>query len=126
MASTSFQDWSEIVIGGARKKEAREVNAGKTVFKKIVTDEDGNLVDPVVKPMAHNVRLNLQKARALKNWKQTDLARAISTPVNMINDFESGKAHPNQTVLNKMENALGVYLAGNKALEKIPRGKNLK
>lgn len=41
-----------------------------------------------------------------------DLATKINEKQSVINDYESGKAVPNQQVLAKLERALGVKLRG--------------
>ena len=56
----------------------------------------------------------IAKARGEKDppWKQADLAQKINEKPSVINDYESGKAIPNQQILAKMERALGVKLRG--------------
>ncbi|SCV17570.1 related to Multiprotein-bridging factor 1 [Nakaseomyces glabratus] len=43
---------------------------------------------------------------------QKDLATKINEKPTVINDYEAGRAIPNQQVLGKMERALGVKLRG--------------
>jgi len=56
----------------------------------------------------------IAKARADKTppWKQSELAQKVNEKPSVINDYESGKAIPNQQILAKMERALGVKLRG--------------
>lgn len=44
---------------------------------------------------------------------QKDLAYKINEKIQLVNEYESGKAAaPNQSILSKMEKALGVKLRG--------------
>ncbi|CAB3406053.1 unnamed protein product [Caenorhabditis bovis] len=54
----------------------------------------------------------MQQARAAKNWTQKDLSTHINEKPQVVSEYESGKAVPNQQILAKMERALGVKLRG--------------
>lgn len=56
----------------------------------------------------------MAKARGEKTppMTQKDLATKVNEKPSVINDYESGKAVPSQTVLAKLERALGVKLRG--------------
>jgi len=54
----------------------------------------------------------IQKARQDKELTQKELASRISERPQIVNEYESGKAIPNQQILSKMERALGVKLRG--------------
>jgi putative transcription factor len=54
----------------------------------------------------------IQLARAEKKLTQKDLATKINEKPQVINDYEAGRALPNQQLLGKMERALGVKLRG--------------
>ena len=58
------------------------------------------------------VRQAIQKARAAKRMSQADLAKAICEKPQVVQEYESGKAVPNQAVLAKMERVLEVKLRG--------------
>ena len=51
-------------------------------------------------------------ARQEKKLTQKDLATKINEKPQVINDYEAGRAQPNQQVLAKMERALGIKLRG--------------
>lgn len=51
-------------------------------------------------------------ARLEKKFTQKDLATKVNEKPNVINDYEAGRAVPNQQVLGKIERALGVKLRG--------------
>lgn len=68
-----------------------------------------------VKTVSHSVKVNIQKGRQAKGWTQKDLATQIGERVTVVGEYESGKAVPNEQVLNRMEKALNVHLRGVKA-----------
>lgn len=58
------------------------------------------------------VRQAIQKARLEKKLSQADLAKQINERPQVVQEYENGKAVPNQAVLAKMERVLGVKLRG--------------
>lgn len=54
----------------------------------------------------------MSKARLDKKLTQKELATKINEKPNVINDYEAGRAVPNQQILGKLERALGVKLRG--------------
>ena len=58
----------------------------------------------------HNLKLALQKGRAAKQWTQKDLALKLNIKPVVINDYETGKAVPDNALISRMERALGVKL----------------
>ena len=54
----------------------------------------------------------IQQARQQKGLTQKDLATKICEKPQVVNDYEAGKAIPNQQILGKMERVLGVKLRG--------------
>ncbi|KAK9476267.1 multi protein bridging factor 1-domain-containing protein [Lipomyces japonicus] len=54
----------------------------------------------------------ISKARLEKKLTQKDLAVKINEKANVINDYEAGRAVPNQQLLGKLERVLGVKLRG--------------
>tara|TARA_A200000159_G_C6994687_1_gene203174 strand:- start:61 stop:468 length:408 start_codon:yes stop_codon:yes gene_type:complete len=56
----------------------------------------------------------IQQARAAKGMKQKDLSTRINEKPNVIADYESGRAIPNNQILGKLERVLGVKLRGKK------------
>lgn len=54
----------------------------------------------------------LQQARMAKEMTQKELATKINEKPQIVNDYEAGRAIPNQTVINKLERAVGVKLRG--------------
>jgi putative transcription factor len=54
----------------------------------------------------------IQQGRQAKNLTQKDLATKINEKPQIVNEYESGKAVPNQQILGKMERILGIRLRG--------------
>jgi putative transcription factor len=54
----------------------------------------------------------IQQTRQAKGITQKDLATKICEKPQVVNEYESGKAIPNQQVIGKLERALGVKLRG--------------
>jgi putative transcription factor len=50
------------------------------------------------------------KARLEKKLTQAQLAQQINELPKVVQDYEAGKAIPNQAIISKMERALGVKL----------------
>ncbi|KAK3436503.1 hypothetical protein EUGRSUZ_C01058 [Eucalyptus grandis] len=58
------------------------------------------------------VRQAIQRARLEKKMSQAELTKQINEPPKVVQEYENGKAVPNQAVLAKMERVLGVKLRG--------------
>ena len=54
---------------------------------------------------------------------QKDLADAINESIQLINDYESGKAIPGAQILSKLELALGIKLPRNKTKQNKTKNK---
>lgn len=54
----------------------------------------------------------IQKGRQAKEMTQKDLATKICEKIQVVNEYESGKAIPNQQIFAKLERALGIKLRG--------------
>ncbi|KAI9143016.1 hypothetical protein BKA69DRAFT_1123486 [Paraphysoderma sedebokerense] len=67
----------------------------------------------------------IMKARQDKGWTQKDLGVKVNEKQTIINDYEAGRAIPNQQILGKLERALGVKLRGKGIGEPLaPKGKS--
>lgn len=53
---------------------------------------------------------SIQQARMAKSLTQAQLAQQINVKSAIINDYEQGKGIPDNTVINKLERALGIKL----------------
>jgi len=54
----------------------------------------------------------IQQGRQAKTMTQKDLAQRINEKQQVINEYESGRAIPNNQVMGKLERALGMKLRG--------------
>lgn len=61
---------------------------------------------PKVKQISHDFKVNLMNARQAKGWTQKELAQRINEKQTLIAEYESGKAIPNPSIINKMERVL--------------------
>lgn len=83
-------------------------------------------IDDVVqnKKVDASVGKTISKARLEKKLTQKDLATKINEKPQVINDYEAGRAIPNQQLLGKLERALGVKLRGKNIGEPLFAKKN--
>lgn len=118
-ASRAQQNGQSVAV---QRKEHQQLNQQKATAganaKKL--DEDNDTLK--IKKVDPQLRVRIQKARQELNWTQQDLAQKISERVTVVNEYESGKAIPEERIIVKMEKALCMHLRGAKAGE--PMGKN--
>ncbi|KAG5456993.1 MAG: hypothetical protein BJ554DRAFT_3110 [Olpidium bornovanus] len=75
--------------------------------------EAGQTDDVVVVPkVSLDVGKAMMRARMEKQLTQKEVGEKINEKANVINDYEAGRAVPNQQILAKLERALGVKLRG--------------
>eukprot|EP00835_Amoeboradix_gromovi_P002899 NODE_175_length_15885_cov_0.420563.p9 type:complete len:140 gc:universal NODE_175_length_15885_cov_0.420563:8922-8503(-) len=121
----SNAEWDQKIIIGSksRPKKPSEQKAGqmKEFYggNKTASTEGSHLarVDREDEPgkvatIALDVSRAIQQGRLNKKMTQKELATKINEKPQVIQDFESGKAKPNQQVLGKIERVLGVKLRG--------------
>merc|ERR1712070_830488 len=65
-----------------------------------------------IETVSLDLRIKIQQARMAKKMTQAQVAKAINEKQQTINEYENGKAVPNQQVLGKLERALGAKLRG--------------
>ncbi|KAI9128988.1 hypothetical protein K1719_000471 [Acacia pycnantha] len=88
---------------GSNKKTAPVVYARKL---------DEEIEPAALEKVSPEVRMVIQKVRLEKKMGQEDLAKQINERPQVVQEYENGKAVPNQAVLAKMERVLGVKLRG--------------
>nr|WOJ41581.1 MBF1c [Lilium longiflorum] len=100
------------VVETVKKHDAghnKKISAAPAVYaRKLDEQTEPAALDRVVA----EVRLSIQKARLAKKMGQAELAKLINERVQVVQEYENGKAVPNQAVLPKMERVLGVKLRG--------------
>uniref|UniRef100_A0A0D6R854 HTH cro/C1-type domain-containing protein n=1 Tax=Araucaria cunninghamii TaxID=56994 RepID=A0A0D6R854_ARACU len=134
------QDWEPVVIrkkapNAAAKKDDKAVNAARRTGAPIETIKKFNAggnkaasssttlntrkLDDETEVLSHervsaDLRKNIMQARLDKKLTQAQLAQQINEKPQIIQEYESGKAIPNQQVIAKLERILGVKLRGKK------------
>ncbi|CAN0871649.1 Multiprotein-bridging factor 1c [Linum grandiflorum] len=132
------QDWEPVVLRKAKPTKSQErdpkaVNQAlrsgapvQTIKKSDAGSNKKPTAAPIVNPrkldegtepaaldkVSVEVRQLIQKARLEKKWSQAELAKQINEPTKVVQEYENGKAVPNQAILAKMERVLGVKLRG--------------
>ncbi|GAY62681.1 hypothetical protein WN944_014256 [Citrus x changshan-huyou] len=134
------QDWEPVVIkkkapNAATKKDEKVVNAARRAGADIETVRKSHAgtnkaassstslntrkLDEDTENLAHDrvpseLKKAIVQARNDKKLTQSQLAQLINEKPQVIQEYESGKAIPNQQILTKLERALGVKLRGKK------------
>jgi putative transcription factor len=131
------QDWTPVVIHKRQTKlsdlrDPKAVNAalrsgaeiqvtkkfdGGTNKKTPATAINARRLDQETEPIAlekvaSEVKHAIQKGRLEKKLMQAQLAQLINEPPKVVQEYEAGKAIPNQQILGKLERVLGVKLRG--------------
>ena len=104
----NHQDWNPVVIHGKTlpSQKANVPHHEVTKAQKLDQTELGTH-----EKVSISMAKTIQQARIAKGFKtQKDLAVVVGVPVNVINSYESGKAIPDNTILQKLRKVLGVRL----------------
>src|SRR3989338_8939206 len=80
-----------------RKQTGNKQHAAPTNARKLDEETETFRHDTVGLEMGKRV----QQARALKKWTQKDLAQRINEKPAVVNEYELGKAIPNQQIISK-------------------------
>ena len=134
------QDWEPVVIrkkapNAAAKKDEKAVNAARRAGAEIETIKKSNAgankaassstslntrkLDEETENLTHDkvsteLKKAIMQARMDKKLTQAQLAQMINEKPQIIQEYESGKAIPNQQIIGKLERALGAKLRGKK------------
>lgn len=100
---------------GANIETSKKYAAGQN--KQHSTSKDTAKLDRETEELHHetlglDVGRLIQKVRNERKMTQKELATKINEKQQVINEYESARAIPNQQVLGKLERALGVRLRG--------------
>lgn len=98
-------------VVGTEKKYGSSNTASNPEGQKLAKLDDTDDVVGV-KKVDGSVGKAIQQGRQDKKLTQKDLATKINEKPQVINDYEAGRAIPNQQVLGKLERAIGVKLRG--------------
>jgi len=85
--------------------------------RQLVTSKNTAKLDRETEELHHDhvsldVAKLIQQGRQAKTMTQKDLAQRINEKQQVINEYESGRAIPNNQVMGKLERALGMKLRG--------------
>ncbi|XP_037775213.1 endothelial differentiation-related factor 1-like [Penaeus monodon] len=70
--------------------------------------------------VAPDVGRLIQQGRQNKGWTQKDLATRVNEKPQVIQEYEQGKAVPNQNIITKIEKAIGMRLRGKDKGQPLP------
>ncbi|XP_028761784.1 multiprotein-bridging factor 1b-like [Neltuma alba] len=104
---------------GAEVETFKKYSAGTNKPASSTTSLNTKRLDEDNENLAHGrvpteLKKAITKARMEKKLSQAQLAQMINEKPRVIQEYESGKAIPNQQILNKLERALGAKLRGKK------------
>ena len=104
------QDWNPVIIHGkgtlGKRTTVNVPHREVTKEQKLDKTELGTH-----EKVSLSLAKTIQQARIGKGFKtQKDLANVIGVPANVINSYESGKAIPDNQILQKLRRVLGVKL----------------
>lgn len=127
------QDWTPVIFKKRAPKTAKDAKnrgyATQTVKKQAGNPSNKRNVNSKkieeetetfkIAKVSTSVRKAIQKGRNDKSLTQKELAQKINAKPTVINDYESGRAIPNNYILGKMERVLGIKLRGKNIGEPI-------
>ena len=101
---------SGAVIGTEKKYGSTNVRNNPEGQRLAKLDDTDDVV--ATKKVDASVGKTIAKFRQEKKMTQKELATKINEKPTVVNDYEAGRAVPNQQLLAKLERALGVKLRG--------------
>ncbi len=104
------QNWDTITLHTkptiSRQERIQKQNQeGTKKFQELDSDSP-----PAPKKISIDIRKTIQQARSAKGMTQKDLAIRLCVPLNVITDYESGKAIPDRVILNRIAQILDVKI----------------
>ncbi|KAF9388291.1 multiprotein-bridging factor 1 [Podila verticillata] len=118
-------DFAKVTRTASDINAARRAGAVVSTERKVVTNaghvgEDFRRIaklaesEEIVAPKAVSLDVGkaIAKARIEKKLNQKELGVLVNEKQTVINDYEAGRAVPNQQILGKLERSLGVKLRG--------------
>jgi putative transcription factor len=107
---TCFQDWDTVVLKKPNSSSNSNASTGKSwqSNSKINNKDDNEIEKP--KKVSTELKIAIQQARMNKKISQKQLASMMCCQPSLINQYESGKAIPNNAFISKLEQKLGCKL----------------
>ena len=102
---TCFQDWETIVL----KKQVSQPTANKNIQDPNKCKKDENDIEKP-KKVSNELKIAIQQARANNKLSQKQLASMMCCQPSLINQYENGKAIPNNSFISKLEQKLKTKL----------------
>lgn len=100
-----YQDWKPVIL--RKNTKPKQTHTSRPSKKNDLDDPD--YVSK--KKVSHKLKMQIQHARQAKKLTQKELANKCNIPLNIVRDYENGKAIPNAQHLNKMRRVLGCKLS---------------
>lgn len=123
-----WQHWDSVTVLKKNKRQLKDNGSTKSsltnpninVEKKGGNREIGSKLAKLdnaeeaekIETVSLSLSQKIQQGRAAKGMKQKDLATKINVKPQIIGDYESGRAIPDNKILGKIERALGIKLRG--------------
>ena len=123
-----WQHWDSVTVLKKNKRQLKEngslksslTNPNVSVEKKGGNKEIGSKLAKLdnaeeagkIETVSLSLSQKIQQGRSAKGMKQKDLATKINVKPQVIGDYESGRAVPDNKILGKIERALGIKLRG--------------
>lgn len=123
-----WQHWDSVTVLTKNKRQLKEsgslksslTNKNVSVEKKGGNREIGSKLAKLdnaeeagkIETVSLSLSQKIQQGRAAKGMKQKDLATKINVKPQVIGDYESGRAVPDNKILGKIERVLGIKLRG--------------
>ena len=102
---TCFQDWETIIL---KKQTVPPKSIESTNLSASKTNDENDIVKPM--KVSNELKLAIQQARVNRKLSQKQLASMMSCQPSIINQYESGKAIPNNSFISKLEQKLKTRL----------------
>jgi|TARA_B110000902_G_C13727919_1_gene367768 putative transcription factor len=101
------QDWHEILLKRNTPNKVKDSNTGGKKGPSNSLDQV-NKDEFKLKKVNKDLSSQIKKHRNSKGLTQKDLAQKINVKPSVINDYESGKALPNPSIINKLKKILEI------------------
>ena len=104
------QQWETVVFKKPQKKSERPSTASHSQITKVEKSALDSTEGERHETISLDVRKQIVSARTAKKMSQSDLAKAMFVQLQVVQQYESGKAIPKGDILAKMSKVLGVKI----------------